>query len=342
MNHFFGLRRLHALALLLLGVCALNSLPARASVQLVDVCNKGSIDVAVAWAQETRTLVMFADWESEGWQWIGTGECRRVWLRTFDTMAIVHLVVAGRSPNGTFGVLRVRTNARDIPNGKSELCVSHENFDIGAEVLPPCRAPYVEVPTAASFVVAGTHYEMNATVRPGPSDYASMVAINGPAPVGSSAASAPAPARASNDNTGDFWGSLIAATNEELERRQKAERAPLPAPLPAPPPPPPALSGQAWIDATRAVIRDVDNSCRAAGHHAEYCGCISDALGFGPDNPYVNSLIPKWDNALAKKLVGQGHTWRGRCEWMNEDIPVAQPTTACVPDKDNIFSCVGR
>jgi hypothetical protein len=334
-------------ALLLLGACALRSLPAQAGWQEVNVCNEGSIDVAVAWAQEDRVLVFAPIWDSEGWQWVGAGGCERVWLRTTDTMAIVHLVVAGKAPDGTFGALPARRlQIRDIPNGKSSLCVAYDRFDIGADVLPPCHAPFVEVPTAGSLVVGGPDYRRDITVHPIPSDYASMVAINGPAPAGMAAATPPAAAVRSNDNTGDFWGSLFAAANEELERRQQLQMAP-------PPPPPlppaqPALSGQAWVDATRAVISGVNDSCLSAGHRPQYCSCLSEELGFGPDNPHVNGLITNWDDNQAHRLLGGDHTWRGSCDWMGApsappppaDLPTLQPEKTCVADNDDIFKCV--
>ena len=335
-------------ALLSLALCALQAAPARADWQEVEVCNEGSIEVAVAWAQETRFLVAISDWDSEGWQWVSPDACAKVWFRTIDTMAIVHLVTALRAPNGTFGARAERLNARDIPNGKSSLCVASDRFDIDDEVLPPCRAPYVEVPTAASFVVAGPRYEMKVTVRPGPSDYAALVPINGAAPAVASAAPPPATPYFKNDNTGDLWGSFVAAANEEMARRQQAQNTPLPAP-PPPAAPPPALTGQAWIDATRAVISGVNQSCLAAGHQTGYCGCLSEELGFGPDNPQVNGLMTNWDDDKAHRLLGQDHTWRGRCAWMGAPVPPPPPPaddprvqndTECLADPNDIFKCV--
>jgi hypothetical protein len=356
MNSILGAAHPRMFALLLMGACGLYSAPARADWQEVLICNKGTIEVAVAWAQETRLLVAIDFWESEGWQWIDVDACKRVWLGTTDGMAIMHIVLAGRAPNGTFGVLPRRLELRDIPNRKSSLCVRYDAFDIGKEVLPPCSAPYVEVPTAGSFVVAGREYSLTATTRPQASDYQSMVAINGPAPTGTHAA-APPPTPAPyfrNDNTGDFWGSLAAAANEELERRQQAQRAPQAqrvSPPPPLPPSPPKIGEPGWVEESHAVVRAVDNSCRTAGRRADYCGCVSDAVGFGAGNEYVEALITTWDDRSALIIAGRDKIWEGNCSFINEisaplrstpdPVPDARPAAkACVPSNDNIFECV--
>ena len=170
----FRARALHAAALLI-SVLLLDS--ARAS-DGVEVCNKGTVSIGVAYLDDRRALLNTTNfWTASGWSWVDANRCYTVWWQT----GIVHLVFAIRTPGGEFGVIRRPFNVRQLPilNRRDSLCVSQANFEASGAMnspssyVPPCAGAFKEVPTSVSLHL-GERDKITLDVTPTPADYQRM------------------------------------------------------------------------------------------------------------------------------------------------------------------------
>lgn len=206
----------------LLSFGAIVSAPALAEMQIIRLCNKGTIDVAVATVEETRAILGFgALWEATGWTWVEADDCSNVFVSSVATNRVINVVLGVRTRSGAFGVIQRVFNKGRIVNWQKTACVSADRFSIDDNVVPPCVAPYREVPTSGGFWMSGD-FTWNLEVQLSEADLGALdVALTGPdaglASTPSSTSVAPA--------LPGFWESVASAWNETEAKKNALARS---------------------------------------------------------------------------------------------------------------------
>lgn len=147
----------------------------------VRICNRGTIALAVAYLDDRRALLNSVNfWRAQGWQQVFPNECSTVWRDD----GIVHLVFGIQGPRGDFGVIKLDPERNNLPpiginNRRSSMCVTLKEFDESgtnsppARYLPPCTAPFKEVPVSTSYRLEG-RAQVELTARPTERDLANV------------------------------------------------------------------------------------------------------------------------------------------------------------------------
>jgi hypothetical protein len=146
--------RIHMRVFTLLLLGCLGSVDAKAGLSIFEVCNEGDIPVWIATVTESRFLVFAESVETSTWSKVDADDCDNVWTQVTSGAVMLNVVVGVENAAGEFGVMGRELSG--MPNIRHTVCIGQKGFpSTDSDAIPPCTAPYRDVPTYSAYWVPG-------------------------------------------------------------------------------------------------------------------------------------------------------------------------------------------
>lgn len=271
-----------------------------AGMQYIKLCNQGSINIAVAWADETRAILGMGQlWKSEGWFWVKPNNCSNIWVSSLEENTVLNLVFAVQTPEGTFGVIEYPLNVRDIPNRQKSICVRGDEYTLNSSPVPPCSPPYVAVPTSSALWISGS-VDWKLIVKPSTEDFKRLaVVLRGP-DVSTQLTLPPKPAPThESSHSPSFLERLVMAYNKSEEERARLLNSC-------------AKAGNAW------QAEDLER----------HCTCVVNAVLASGDSYMINTLSKEWDQTIENLYLNRWFDLHRKCP----QIPKAKSQASTIAE----------
>jgi hypothetical protein len=212
---------LRALFLLLIGGCFIAD--ARAGLSILKVCNEGSIPVWIGTVTESRFLVFGESFEASAWLEVAVDDCRNVWTLNTSSPVMLNVVVGVMNAAGDFGVMGRELSG--MANIRNRVCMRPEGFpSTDSASIPPCSAPYREVPTYSAYWIPANSTDIKLEVGFSQADVATLHAVLSPG-TGTPGSTASASSSSSESSRSKGFWEMVGSAYEEIQQETRQLRA---------------------------------------------------------------------------------------------------------------------